>query len=140
MVIRVKLMFRNLICKLKSNAPFRHFFAHPWIKLAHLGSLHDLVTVLIEILGSLYSSTPCGRPHFERPHFITCFTLLTHGSLFALSVRQKTFSHFLSIVLSLLRKRGVCFVRVCFLRNSSLTKISSQFLLRSFEASLTRAK
>lgn len=119
-MIGVKLVFADFIPKFGSNTTLRHLLTDAWVQLTHLGPLANLVSFLIEVTCGLHSPASCGCPDFQGPNTIACYFFVIVCLFFRFPVSDQTLGHLLGVVLSLLRKRCVGFVRVCIMRNASL--------------------
>jgi hypothetical protein len=65
MMVGIKLMLCDLIRPLGTDASFRHLLTDTRVELTHLRALSDLVSLVVEVLGSLYGTTSSGRPYFQ---------------------------------------------------------------------------
>lgn len=106
-------MFGDFIGEFGSDAPLGHFLADSRVELAHLRSLADLVSFLMEVSRGFHSTASCRRPNLQRPQFVPSLTLGNLCLVLSLSMSKQAFSHFLSIIFPLFGEGGISFVGIC---------------------------
>ncbi len=119
-MIGIRLVLGNLFRVLLSNRLLGQLLTDAWVDLTHLGSLSDLVSALLQVIGGLQGPPAGRRPDGQRLQRNIGAPSRDERLSFFLSMADERLAHELGIPLSLFRECRVCLVGVKLLGCASL--------------------